>query len=176
LQSNGRNTDGFTLLEVVIAMAIMFIALSAILGVEAGSVNAATRAKQMTVVAMLARNVMVDTEMKVEGKTFEEVKKEEGGAFKEPFQDYRWSTVIKEVELPSLTMGGKSGEGGSDSGGGDGDGNEVANMMTKLITKFLSKAIREITVSITWKKGKGEQSFAVSQYWVDLNHEFELSE
>ena len=52
----------------------------------------------------------------------------------------------------------------------------VDEMLTKLVTNFLSKALREVTVTISWKKGAGEQSYAVTTYWVDLNHEFQLSE
>src|SRR6478735_4350708 len=84
--------QGFTLLEVIIAMAIMTLAFSSILAVEMGSINASARAKQMNIVAMLAKNQMVETEYKIEGKKFDEVKKEESGAFPSPYQDYTWKT------------------------------------------------------------------------------------
>ena len=40
-----RSQAGFTLLEVIIAMAIMVIALASILDVESGSINASIRTK-----------------------------------------------------------------------------------------------------------------------------------
>lgn len=153
-------------------MAIMLMALTAILSVESGSINATARAKQMNVVAMLAKNTMVETEYKIEGKPFSEVKKEDQGTFEAPFQDYRWQTKISEIEFPSiLGGGGKSGQGG-DNGSQD----ETTAMFAKLITNFLSKALREVSVTILWKKGSSEQKFSVSTYWVDLNHEFQLSQ
>lgn len=160
---------GFTLLEVIIAMAIMVLAFASILSVESGSINASARSKQINVVAMLAKNKMVETELELEGKTFEEVSKEAGGQFDPPYQDYGWQTTIKEIEFPTFNMA------QGDSGGGGGS-SDMAEMMTKLVTKFFSKAVREVTVNISWKRGKGEQKFSVSTYWVDLNHEFELSE
>jgi hypothetical protein len=48
--------------------------------------------------------------------------------------------------------------------------------MTKLITKFLSQSIREVRLTLTWKQGAGESSFTLTTWWVDLNHEFSLSE
>ena len=164
-------TEGFTLLEVIIAIAIMVLAFTSILTVESSSINASMLTRQLNTVAMLAKGKMVDTEYLIEGKTFDEMKKEDGSAFEAPFQDYRWATKIKEIEFPQLATGKKSG--GGDSSGG---GNELADMLTRLLTKFLSKAIREVTVTVFWKKGATEQSYSVSTYWVDLNHEFALSE
>lgn len=168
--------EGFTLLEVIIAMAIMVIAFTSILTVESGSLNASARAKQMNIVAMLAKNKMVETEYEIEGKTFDEVSKESSGSFDPPYQDFSWQTTIKEVTFPNLALGQGSPEGGKSSNSQDSAGSEMVTMMTKLVTKFFSKSIREVTVNISWKRGSGEQRYSVSTYWVDLNHEFELSE
>jgi hypothetical protein len=45
----------------------------------------------------------------------------------------------------------------------------------KYITNYLSKAIREVTVTVFYKKGSGEGTFSVSTYWVDLNRQFTMS-
>lgn len=170
------DAEGFTLLEVIIAMAIMVIAFASILTVESGSLNASARAKQMNIVAMLAKNKMVETEYEIEGKTFDEVAKESSGSFDAPYQDFSWQTTIKEMTFPNLGLGQGSPEGERTSNTQDSAGSEMATMMAKLVTKFFSKSIREVTVNILWKRGSGEQRYSVSTYWVDLNHEFELSE
>jgi len=167
--SLSNNTQGFTLLEVIIAMSIMFVAFAAILSVQSGSINASARAKQMTVVAMLAKTTMSEVEYKFEGKAFDEVKKEDGGQFKAPYQDYRWTSTIKELKFPSILGGG----GGEDKKDGAAD---AADRIGKLFAKYLSKAIREVNVTIFWKRGTGEQRFDLSTYWVNLNEEFPLSE
>ena len=173
---------GFTLLEVIIALAIMTMAFAAILSMISDGINASARTHQMTIVAMLAKRQMIDTEYKIEGRTFDEVKKDDSGNFPAPYADYRWTSEVKEVEFPNIggmTSGGGGGD--SSSGGGSGDGSEnvnsqVTDMISKLVTQFLSKAVREVTVTIFWKKGSKDQSFSVSTYWVDLNHEFQLTE
>lgn len=166
-----RGKAGFTLLETMIALGIMMVSFTAIYMTEAGSINTSAKAKQSNIVAMLAKNVMVDTEYKLEGKSFEEVKKEEAGQFETPYEEIRWSRTIKEIKFPTLPVGG-----GGDAAGKEQDSSSAAEMIAKLLTKFLSKSIREVTVTITWKKGEGEQSYSVSTYWVNLNQPLEMSE
>jgi general secretion pathway protein I len=171
-----RNNDGFTLLEVIIAMAIMVLALSSILAIESGSINASTRAKQMSVVAMLARNEMIMTEFDIEGKTFDEMEKEKTGQFDAPYADYGWKRAIKEIEFPPINPAAGASADGSQSSGNDQDNSANVDTMAKLITQFLSKSIREVSVSVVWKKSGKEQSFTVATYWVDLNHGFDISQ
>ncbi|HAR42276.1 MAG TPA: hypothetical protein DCS07_06545 [Bdellovibrionales bacterium] len=179
LKTSDNPQAGFTLLETLIALAIMLVAFTAILSVESASITATDRAKQMNVVAMLAKNRMVTLEYEFEGKTFDEFKKEDAGTFEEPFQAYRWKSSVKEIKFPTFDVsGGRGKTEGSDagSGGGEGENTDMTSYLVKLVTNFLSKAIREVTVTITWTRGSGEQNFSVSTYWVNLNHEFAISE
>jgi type II secretion system protein I len=164
-----KRPAGFTLLEVVIAMAIMLVTFTSILAVEGDSIRASDKAKQMNIVSMLAKNQMVETEFKIRKKPFEEVKKEESGTFKSPYEDYKWKTEIKETKLFSdigkLIAGNK--EGAVDAN---------LSMVTQLLTNYLSKAIREVTVTVSWQRGSKEQSYSLTTLWVDLNHEFSLSQ
>ena len=175
-KNNGIHESGFTLLETMIAMTIMLVAFSAILMIESNSLNSAAKSRQMNVVAMLAKNIMVETELKLEGRIFSEIKKEDTGDFKEPYQEYKWKREIKEVKFPNLNMAGKKQEGGDENADEGSGSNSLAETLTKLLTNFLSNAIREVVVTISWKKGSGEQSFTVATYWVNLNNEFSLRE
>ncbi len=175
-QTANKKEQGFTLLEVMIAMAIMLISLASILAVESNSINATRRAKQLNIVAMLARGRMIKLESEFEGKTFSEFRKEDGGNFDEPYQDYRWSYKVKELTFPNIGGGGGGDKGEGASGGAAESGGGMAEMVTKLLTKYLSKSLREVALTVFWKRGSGEQSFTVATYWVDLTHEFELTE
>jgi general secretion pathway protein I len=159
---------GFTLLEVLIAMAIMALALSSILSVESGSINASARAKQMNIVAMLVKNQMIKTEYEIEGKSFDEVEKEKGEAFEAPYETYTWKREIKEITFPTINPG--------SSDPNDQSVDQNAETMAKTISQFLSKAIREVDVSVNWKKDGKDQSFTVATYWVDLNHAFDAQQ
>ena len=66
---------GFTLLETMIASAIMLIAFSAILMIESSSINASLKSKRLNTVTMLAKTKMIETEMELEGKSFSEIQK-----------------------------------------------------------------------------------------------------
>ncbi len=164
-----NNRSGFTLLEVLVAVAIMALALTSIYTISGRSIIAEDRAKQMNVVAMLAKNKMIETELDFEGKTFDEYEKEKSAPFEAPYEDYSWKRTVKELKFPSL------GGGGGASNGNDSE-SQATDMIGKLFSNFLSKAIREVSVTIIWKRNNRDQTFTVSTYWVDLNHEFNLSE
>jgi general secretion pathway protein I len=181
-----RNRSGFTLLEVMIAITLMLIAWTSIFATQSASQTITWKSTKLNDVTMLARSKMSEIEAEIEGKTFEEVKKEENGTFSAPWNEYTWKKEIKEVEFPNLSMQGGGGESSSsnpdssassDTSSEGGSSNSAAlERMTKLITKFLSQSIREVRLTLTWKQGAGESSFTLTTWWVDLNHEFSLSE
>lgn len=165
--------SGFTLLEVIIAMTIMVLAFAAILSIESGGITAAEKTRQVNIVSMLARNKMIEMEYEIENKSFDEVKKEDGGDFQPPFENFRWTSEIKEVKFPALNLSGAAS--GEEDKGGAKEVSDITTLLTKLITNFLSKSVREVAVTIYWKRPASEQKFTVSTLWVDLNHEFELT-
>ena len=168
-----QGNKGFTLLEVVIAITIMVLAFASILSLESNSISATTRAKELNIVGMLARGKIIEMEYKVEGKTFEEAKKEDGGSFETPYENFRWKSEVKEIKFPNMNMGGGK---KSEGGGGEDSGSQYAELLTKLVTNYFSKAVRELVVTVFWKRNSVEVSYSVSTYWVDLNHEFDTSE
>jgi prepilin-type N-terminal cleavage/methylation domain-containing protein len=170
-----NNSQGFTLLETMIAMTIMLLAFASILMVQSSSMNTSAKAKQMNIVGMLAKNALLQTEVEMTGKRFSELQEETSEAFEEPFQDYTWVRTVKEIKFPNLSgllNAGKKEDQPADEQAGAA---QMMDQMTKLMTNFISKAIREVTITIKWKRGSGEQKYVVAMYWVDLNSEFQLS-
>lgn len=164
-----NSQSGFTLIEVMIAVGILAIGIGAILVAENNSLDVTLRAKRMTTVAMLAKNALIQAERDVAGKSFTEVKTEEGGQFPSPFQEYHWERKIKEITFPNILDQSKAKK------------DEVSKVdentarVVKIATNYLSKSSREITVTIKWTDKKEEQKFSVSQYWVDLDHAFDIN-
>ena len=182
-----NNHSGFTLLEVMIAIGVLAIGIGAILTAENNSLDVTLRAKRMTTVATLAKNTLIDTERELQGKTFDEVKTDSNGKFDPPYSEYSWERKIKEITFPNIMGPGAGGNtagaaGGSSSGGGASDSGAAGatapgiERVVKVATTYLSKSSREITVTIKWIEKKEDQQFTVSQYWVDLNHQFDFSD
>jgi prepilin-type N-terminal cleavage/methylation domain-containing protein len=169
-----KSKSGFTLLEVMIAIGILAIGIGAILVAENNSLDVTLRAKRMNTVATLARNVMVEAEREIQGKPFLEVRTESFGKFDAPFAEYSWERKIKEITFPKIMSQNQGGSEGKAEGENAVDPN--VERVVKIATNYLSKASREVTVTILWKDKGEEQKFSVSQYWVDLNHEFKMAE
>jgi general secretion pathway protein I len=86
---------GFTLLEVMIAMAIIAIALVAVFGSQSQSVSLANEAKYNTTAALLAQSKMAEIETMnpkdlVSGS----------GDFGEDFPDYHWDLTVSDIAFP----------------------------------------------------------------------------
>jgi general secretion pathway protein I len=86
---------GFTLLEVVVALAILAVALVAVLDINAQSVASHVYARRLTVATLLARSKMVDLEQKLHDKGMNVDDEEDSGDFaEEGWPSYRWRAKI----------------------------------------------------------------------------------
>lgn len=97
VRRNRAHERGFTLLEVMIALAIISIALVALLGLTNRSILVHGHLQRITQATMLAQHKMaevVDTE---------ELNTEEG-RFDEPFELYSWRVEYGDTPISSVTM------------------------------------------------------------------------
>ena len=93
---------GFTLLEMMIAMAILSGALVWLIVGMSRNIKAENHAKLMTAANFLAREKMVDIEDELYDKGFGEFEKEQAGAFEDKgFSRFAWKAIVDKVELPS---------------------------------------------------------------------------
>jgi general secretion pathway protein I len=93
-KSNTQGASGFTLLEVMIATAIIAIALVAALGSQSQSVSLASEAKFATTVAFLAQKKMAELEVQ-DPKDL----RSDSGDFGEDFPGYRWESEVDDATL-----------------------------------------------------------------------------
>jgi general secretion pathway protein I len=96
-ESLRRGRGGFTLLEVMIALAILAMVGIAFLRAQATSVRLISESNQITQATLLAREKIA--EMETIG--FAEAGKQSGGGG-DFFPGYRWEQVILPTEIPSL--------------------------------------------------------------------------
>ncbi|HEX7839938.1 MAG TPA: prepilin-type N-terminal cleavage/methylation domain-containing protein, partial [Kofleriaceae bacterium] len=141
----GRRLPGFTLLEVMIALAVLGLGLTVLIKSAAGNIFSSQQAHMMGVVTDLARGKMYDLEEKLLHDGFSDTEQHEED---QTFSDEGWSSIhysykIELVELPGwdqlqkLVQGTGSGSGaagkgsaaGSDEGGGGGFENSMLGGM-----------------------------------------------
>lgn len=127
---------GFTLLEVVVALAILGLSLMAIFQLNSGAVAMHVYTKHLTVGTLLARSKMTDLEQKLDDDGFSTDDQELEGDFSdEGWSSYKWRARIlvphtQDVppdQLISALFGVPMGEGGLESlfgGGGSAAGGD----------------------------------------------------
>lgn len=97
---------GFTLLEVMIALAIIATVLVALLGLQSRTIRLADRQQKITKATMLAQERMSELEIKtLSGGD----NRDDDGVFEKPFSNFRWkiryeSTPLAAVEMVTVTV------------------------------------------------------------------------
>ena len=89
-----RKVEGFTLLEVMVAMSIIAIAMTAVLSLQSQSISLASEAKFSTTAALLAQNKMAETEW---GNRLDVPS--DSGDFEEDFPGYTWQVKVEDVSM-----------------------------------------------------------------------------
>ena len=87
-----RTSFGFTLLEVMVAMAIIAIALTAVLGSQSQSVSLASEAKFNTTAPLLAQSKIAEVEVAEQNDLTGD-----SGDFGEDFPDYTWELSVEDI-------------------------------------------------------------------------------
>ncbi len=91
---------GFTLLEVMIALAIIGIALVALLALSNRSIAVNARLQNITQATLLAQDKMTEVEVILQQDPTQLTNQE--GVFGKPFDGYRWRTTFEDTPLPSI--------------------------------------------------------------------------
>lgn len=161
-----KNERGYSLLEVIIAMTIMTVAFASILSSQSGSLITSIKTKEMNIAGWLAHQKMIETEHIYEGRAFSELPElASPKAFDAPFERFTWTREFKEVAFPDLLQ----------SAGGDkpqAGVPETARVLSKNLSTFFNKNVREVIVTVRWKRKDTEQKLEIVTYFVDLNAEF----
>ena len=87
-----KENRGFTLLEVMVAIALIAIALTAVLGSQSQSVSLAGEARFNTTATLLAQSKMAEIELQGPGDLTAD-----SGDFDEDFPGYTWNLSVSNV-------------------------------------------------------------------------------
>lgn len=163
-----KQNSGFMLLEFLIAFAILTIILSSVYMAQSSTLMSANRTRSYMIATNLARNFISQTELKYEGQKFENLPKTESGDFPAPFNQYRWTREVSEVDFTAMTEIFLS-QMKSDQNGGV---KEEENTVAKLFEAYLKNSIRKLVLTIEWKEGEGSQKLAFTSLLVNYDAEF----
>ena len=168
-------SSGFTLLEVMISLAILALALVSLLEIATNNVRNTNHAKLMTMATFLSRTRIADLEDQILETGFGEMDQDEEGTFEEQgYPQFRWTTLIERVELPT-DIATKTQDQASDLSQSD----NPMSAMTGLLGGFMStliepiriglqEAVRRLTVRVMWNEiGRPEQSFEIVTFMTD---------
>ena len=151
-----RSDFGFSLLEIMVAIAILAISFLSLINFEGQSVAVAGKAEKLTLATFLGQQkmgeVMIDLEKEIAGGLFPDDKSEEG-AFEAPYENYHWKWAVRKVELPA-PAGGESGS--------------PMQMMFSAVAEQIAQAVREVKLTITWNDLGKEKSFDVVTHLTKL--------
>ncbi|HVZ87652.1 MAG TPA: type II secretion system protein [Polyangia bacterium] len=167
---------GFTLLEIMVAIAILSATLGVLLRIVTNNVRSTNHAKMTTAATFLARTKMVDIEDEILDNGFTDQDDSAAGTFKElGYPQFRWETLVERIELPA-DMAQKSKDQATDqSMDAKNPMSLLTGFMGSMMSSFiepvragLQESVRKVTVRVLWDEhGRRDQSFEVVQYLTD---------
>jgi prepilin-type N-terminal cleavage/methylation domain-containing protein len=178
MRARGARARGFTVVEVMVAILILAVSVTAIFGAQFAAVASVEYSRHLTSAVQLARCKMAEIELEflTEGG-FEEGDAGGSGECCEAAGgdegDYTCRWEIKRIELPdpSQLLSSTDVTDSADSLDGDGAmgdmlglGMGMASSFLPMITGLLEEAIRRVTVTVEWREGSRERKFEIVQY------------
>ena len=162
--------SGFTILEVLVAMALLSMSLVVLVNIGTNNLRTTIRAELTTHATFLARAKIIELEDQLREDGFRDNDVEDDGDFEEVgFPEFRWETLIEKVELPAnLLDGAEEGENGGDLDDFDGDfddgfgaGDDPMGMLSGMmgglmgtiiepIRLGLEASVRRVVVRVLW--------------------------
>ena len=186
-----QRRNGFTLLEVIVAVAILGLSLVAIFGSESGAMRTTSRARHYHVATLLARCKMGEIEEQVGREGFPAVDDRERDECCEgaEVEGYRCEWSIEPVVLPSdpassqgssqrpqttdeqasAAMGRVGSAGDFLAGGGNRGGLEdmLLSVAVPVLRPAIESQVRRANVTVRWDEGEVEHTLDVAQFLVN---------
>jgi prepilin-type N-terminal cleavage/methylation domain-containing protein len=164
---------GFSLLEVLIAFAIMVVILGAAFTSQSGSIASSTRNRSIMIATHLARNLINEEEIKYEGVPLDRLPEKTPGQFPAPNDQFRYTVEYAKVDFSVLTdiLARAAEKEKQESGTSD----EQAGTVMRIFKDYLEKSVRRMTVTVEWPDGDGFSSQTFTQLLVNYDAELSLT-
>jgi len=174
-RADNAGIRGFTLLEVMVALAILATTLVVLLQIITNNVRATNHAKMTTAATLLARSKMTDIEDSVLENGFSTDNESDKGTFRDQnFHSFRWESTIERIELPTDLKQAAQDQATDDSKSKD-PMQALTGMMGGLMSGFmdpirigLEESVRRVTVKVFWDEvGRRDLNFEVVEFLTD---------
>jgi type II secretion system protein I len=174
-RADNAGIRGFTLLEVMVALAILATTLVVLLQIITNNVRATNHAKMTTAATLLARSKMTDIEDSILENGFSTDNESDKGTFRDQnFPSFRWESTIERIELPTDLKQAAQDQSSDDSKSKD-PMQALTGMMGGLMSGFmdpirigLEESVRRVTVKVFWDEvGRRDLTFEVVQFLTD---------
>jgi prepilin-type N-terminal cleavage/methylation domain-containing protein len=164
--------QGFTLLEVMIAFAIIVVILAAAFTAQSGSLASSTRNRSIIIATSLARNLINEQELKYEGLPMSRLPEKSGPEnFPAPNDKIKWTITYSKVDFSALTdLIARATKDEKKSGGDD-----QSQTILRIFKEYLEKSVRRMTVTIEWPDGGGSSSQTFTQLLVNYDEELSVA-
>lgn len=158
-----RATFGFTLIEVLIAMLILAGASIILYQSWNSSLLAVRKGRNYNTVTLLLQKRVVEFEIETKDKRVEEILEDQSGDFGDAYPEYKWEIKLKPFAVPPILPQNE-----------DGSQNELVATIVKTMTDYFKKAVREVQVTVIYKKGDKPIRYSLSTIFVDFTKDLPL--
>ncbi len=171
---------GFTLLEVLLALAVLAMCMSVLMGTMATSGQQAIYANKLTRVSQFSRIKMTDLEYKLMKEGFsDDVEKYDGDFSDQGYENITWNATVYPVEIPPnvkeqlIAQVNAQLFGGQDTKGALKGNAAFSAMLPMLVAQVpeminqIGKKVRRVKLVIHYAFAGHPQTMTVTQYVVD---------
>jgi prepilin-type N-terminal cleavage/methylation domain-containing protein len=172
----GGLVGGFTLLEVLIAVAILAVSLSSLMASQINSMAATRYARDISAIALLAEYQILEIEetQRFEGWVTSDVELE-GDFGEQGYDDVDWKCTVHFIELPEYNQMIDAKEGMDEATGKD-DSNVIdtgdqafagLGMVWGIVKHAIENSIRKVDCTVMWQQGNIPQEFTLQTFWTN---------
>ncbi len=148
--------NGFTFIEVLLAITLFVIAAIVAVDLTRGSVRATQDLKEVTTATWLLKKTMTELETRIEAEGFDKAcDKKKEGKFDPPHEKYTWTTNCNQIDFKlSQTAAALANELSETKEEKSSSEDQIQKIILSIASDNISKSMRELHAEIHWVQGK----------------------